>query len=264
MDNNRNELEQPAATEESSVKAAGSVQSTRRKLLRAGLKASPVVVATLAARPSLACHCIVPSAWGSISTGMGGPQETGNLLGANQLTGSLTRFGGAISAFNELPHISAFASSGGQGWVKLRDKIKADGKNTTFYPAKLFNDLKNPTETDKQNRRLAYLQGLYANDANGVSRLRVSDLCSKLGFAVPVGTGSSTPISAAGSGGFGAAVLIAQINMYVYPGVVPSTCASKTTLVSMAMLTYRPQGSTQPWTREQIADYLHYNWIARR
>ena len=264
MNLDHEKIEQPAVSEEVRVSAAGSVQSARRRILRAGLKASPVVIATLAARPSLACHCIVPSAWGSISTGMGA-QDTGDLLGANTLTGSLARFGGAIRGFSDVHHFSAYLSTGGRGWVGLREKIKANNQNQKFYPANLFADLNRPSDADQQNRRLAYLQGLYANDGKGVSVLTVSDFCSKLGFSVPVGTGSNTPLALVNSGGFGASVLIAQMNLYIFPvGMVPSSCVSKETLRNMAMLTYTPEGSGEPWKAEQVADYLHYNWIARR
>ena len=38
----------------------------RRRLLRMGATGGATVLVTLASRPALACHCVMPSAWGSI------------------------------------------------------------------------------------------------------------------------------------------------------------------------------------------------------
>ena len=62
-----------------------------------------------------------------------GAQDTGDLLGANTLTGSLARFGGAIRGFSDVHHFSAYLSTGGRGWVGLREKIKACTNATQLH-----------------------------------------------------------------------------------------------------------------------------------
>ena len=66
MDNETRVPEQPTSVD-SAASAGNQAVSSRRRILRTSLKATPVVLAALASRPSLACHCVMPSAWGSLN-----------------------------------------------------------------------------------------------------------------------------------------------------------------------------------------------------
>lgn len=267
MNNDLNEIKQLEPGDESLVREQSTVLGSRRRLLRAGLKAAPVVVATLAARPSLACHCVVPSAWGSINVAMGGiDQDMGQTGLVNKLTGSMARYKNSIyTNFN--PYVfTAFTMANGGGWGALRNKIPS-----SFYPQGIFKGLPSSQWPDRKTK---YLQGAYSTEK--IPALTVQTLCSAMGCTAPAGCGSRQPLQLIQSGGglggmgsggvngFGASVLIAQINMYL--GLIPSVCVTKSMLNSMATGYYKPEGVTEAWSsgNGQIADFLHFNWIARR
>lgn len=267
MNNDLNELKQLESGDDTSVRDQNAVRNSRRRLLRVSLKAAPVVVATLAARPSLACHCVVPSAWGSINVAMGRiDQDMGQAGLVDKLTGSMARYKNSIyTDFN--PYVfTAFTMANGGGWSELRKKIPS-----SFYPLGLFSGVKKNKQQDTMTK---YLQGAYST-AN-IPALTVQGLCSAMGCTTPAGCGARLPlqliqaggglgnIGSGGVDGFGASVLIAQINMYLRK--IPRACVTPSMLNSMATGYFMPEGVTEAWSsgNGQIADFLHFNWIARR
>lgn len=236
------------------VKSAQAL--ARRRWLRSGLKATPVVVASLAARPALAWHCIAPSAWGSINPGNGD-------VNFATLSGSLTRFHPVD--FGVVFQFSDFATASGSGWTYLKG---TNGTNNRF--SKFPNNL--PAGKKKE-----YLQGTYSNSTiyPPIAALTVDGLCAGLGITTPSGSGSSAPLAmiATGRNGgvgqvpFGASMLIALINLKFKNSTLPGSCyiaGGVNVIEAMASGSYTPSGQTQPWTKGDIADYLHYNWFARR
>lgn len=236
--------------------------SSRRRLLRASLKAAPVVVATLASRQSLACACVVPSAWGSINAAMGGIDQNVHGIDPN-LKGSLARFQRATVDFGFAYTIRNVATS--------NDAWNAIAKKITNYPNGLLAGLGDYRQ--KLARKVLYLKGKYSTDTIAV--LSAEGLCGKLGGCQPPQvSGKSNPSidlivagSAAGLGSidenrFAAAILVAQINNYLR--FIPAVCMKSAGMINdMAYGTYRPEGISQTWYKDQIADYLHYNWLAR-
>lgn len=253
MNNRENQLEQQEQAPVTEIsQQTDAVKSSRRRILRAGLKAAPVVVATLAARPSLACHCVLPSAWGSINAVLGGDQDMGNqgtIDKVNKFTGSMARYKNSIlDGFPSLT-FNDFGSTGA-GWTALKAK----------YPF--------PSDVTKPNK-INYLKGNYASASKGL--LNVDGLCKAIGYVTPTGAGAAKAYDLINTtGGFGASVLIAQINLYL--GRIPTECLAKPPLTAKQVLDQMATGSyTIPQTSEtwtsgngQIADYLHYNWLARR
>lgn len=54
--------------------------AARRRLLKVGATAGTAALVTLSSRPALACHCVMPSAWGSILAT--GQTDVNNLTGS--------------------------------------------------------------------------------------------------------------------------------------------------------------------------------------
>ena len=231
--------------------------SSRRRLLRAGLKATPIVVATLASRPSLACHCIVPSAWGSINAAMPNGVEV-DINGNNNFPGSLSnRFNDDVKRINDDVFTFSSFSVGGRGWNYFL------GRGIFSFPDGVAN-----LETDK---KIAYLQGKSISVNDTIPRLTVEGLCTKLKkpIVIPAGAGAKYPLTLIEEGylSFGASMLIALINQHRGRRIIPSACYnidSANMLTLMATGSYSPKGISQNWDTAQIGDYLHYNWFARR
>jgi hypothetical protein len=230
---------------------ADTVASSRRRLLRAGLKAAPVVVATLAARPSLACHCVLPSAWGSINAALGGGDtDMGNTQQVvGKLTGSMQRYANSIIDFSQNNPLN-FGNFNSIGWSALKAK----------YPS--F-----PSDVDTNRKKIAYLKGNFSSPSKGF--LTVDGLCAAIGYTTPTGAGAAKPYDLImTTRGFGASVLIAQINLFI--GRVPPECLKNNNMSAKQVINKLASGSfTVPdtnefWDQSQIADYLHNNWLARR
>lgn len=252
MNNREKQLEQQDQAPHTEIIQQPEVAgSSRRRILRAGLKAAPVVVATLAARPSLACHCVLPSAWGSINAVLGGDQDMGNqgtIDKVNKFTGSMARYKNSILEGFPSLKFSDFVSTGA-GWTALKASYPS-------FPS-----------TIPDNKKISYLQGTFPSS----NPLTVNALCTAIGFVTPSGAGTAKPYELINTtGGFGASVLIAQINLFL--GRIPTDCLAKPPLTAKQVLNQMATGSyTIPQTSEtwtsgngQIADYLHYNWLARR
>lgn len=229
--------------------------SSRRRLLRAGLKATPIVVATLASRPSLACHCIVPSAWGSINTALDKVQDMGDQELKDNLRkgGSLARYEKAIYwDFNPF-YFSAFLTENGDGWIALAKKI-------TNYPPKLFDGCDKRDVDERNRRKRRHLQGQSVVQA--VALQKVSDLCAKMGCVIPKDCGEMAALTLVSQKGFGASVLVAQINMFL--GRYSTSCFTKEMINEMASGSYQPKNLPETWGTKEISDYLHNNYLARR
>ena len=231
--------------------------SSRRRLLRAGLKATPIVVATLASRPSLACHCIVPSAWGSINAAMANGGEV-DINGNNNFPGSLSnRFNDDVKRISDKVYTFSSFSEGGRGWnYFLRDGVFT-------FPV-------NVASLDSEEK-IAYVQGKDISNGVTIDRLTVEGLCARLKkpIVVPAGAGAKYPLDLIKEGylSFGASMLIALINQNRGTRIIPSACYnldSTNMLALMATGSYSPKGISQNWDTAQIGDYLHYNWFARR
>lgn len=231
--------------------------SSRRRLLRAGLKATPIVVATLASRPSLACHCIVPSAWGSINAAMPNGVDV-DINGNNNFPGSLSnRFKDDVKRVSDNVYKFSSFSESGRGW----DYFLGDG---------VFSFPDNVVDLGRR-KKIAYLQGKDISNGVTIDRLTVEGLCTKLKkpIVVPAGAGAKYPLALINEGysSFGASMLIALINQHRGTRIIPSACYnldSTNMLALMATGSYSPKDISQTWNEAQIGDYLHYNWFARR
>lgn len=230
------------------------VAASRRRLLRAGVKVAPVVLATLASRPSLACHCVVPSAWGSINAGFGGNDQD---MGAVKLEGSLLRQHGAkVKAGWSTYTFTNWQTTNGGCWNELIGKLGA------IYPTSLLSGLS--TSGAKNERKRLYLQGRYST--NAIPAVSVKQLCGWIGSPVPKGYGDFKPYEVIDVEGFAGAILVAELNIKlgkVHPDCI-RTATNPNIVVSMASGSYQPEGLIEIWGEQQIADYLHYNWLARR
>jgi hypothetical protein len=196
----------------------------RRRLLRMGATAGATVMVTLASRPALACTCVMPSAWGSI-------------LATGQT--DLHKLAGSVSH-----HKSADFSS----WTIASWRTNG----TQFGGGNCRNVL-----ADKIPVKLARLNGLTVND-----------LRNKLGYNYAISglVGNPKWVDLLNSGSaFVVAILVAELNIYT-SGRLPTECGELKTIVKdMADGSYTPaSGATMPWGQQEIADYLHYNWLARR
>jgi hypothetical protein len=259
MNNRENQTEQQEKMPTMAIdQQADTVASSRRRLLRAGLKAAPVVVATLAARPSLACHCVLPSAWGSINAALGGKQQD---MGAqttidnvNNFTGSMARYKNSIIENFPSLKFSDFLSND-NGWSALSTKFTANN---------LFPSIQNHVWDD--SKKVDYLKGNYPTDKNPVPnlpKLKTGVLCQKMGCVTPSGSDNAKPYSLINNKGFGGSMLIAQINMYL-GGRLPPECITKLMLDTMASGSYTAPQTSVNWGKTEIKNYLHNNWIARR
>lgn len=204
--------------------------NSRRRLLRIGSRAAPIAL-TLAARPSFACHCVAPSAWGSVVATAAVNGETGKLANEprniQQLSGSIVRH-----------HSVDFSVWQAYDW---RNNSAPWDKLALAWGA---------TGTNRINR---------------VKNARVGDVVSKLGLILPASlTASTTTWNAVNSNGAAVAMLVAQFNLKLRPEAFPEQC-NRDNLLSdikrMVQGTY--PGGTDNWTPTEVHTYLNSNWIAR-
>lgn len=230
----------------------------RRRLLRAGVKVVPVVLGTLSARTSLACHCTIPSAWGSIATGLGGPQDMSQV----NLTGSLVRFKSADS--DALDNVRTFSND-----YRNIPKWQYGGEfpiGTTSGDAwvrwKLLSDLvtQYPSGCSTSVKKVNYIRGLWA--PNNGPKLSANGLLAKLGLgSVSRWSLSAQSIVSANNGD--SSILVGLFCQKLGGTFVSTGCLRSSDLVAMANGTFPvPQGFTT-FGSSEIKDYLHYNWIAR-
>lgn len=241
--------------------AQNEVMTARRRLLRVGVKAAPVVVATLASRPALACHCVVPSAWGSINAGFAGVDQD---MGKVKLSGSLDRQHGAkIRSWGTHYSIPNWRNQNHTCWNNLI------GKLGNIYPGNLLAGL--TTNSQKAARKRAYLQGRYSSSATPtrpeIPAMTVNLLCNKIGAPPPVGYGSYKPYEVIDAGGFAGSILVAELNIYLglyHPDCVKIKDDPNIVFTMAINAYYQPVGLKETWGAQEIEDYLHYNWLARR
>lgn len=204
--------------------------ASRRRLLRLGAKAAPVVVATLAARPSFACHCVAPSAWGSVVATAAINGETGKL--ANE-PNNIDRLSGSIVRH----HAVQF------------DVWQADQWKNSNAPWDALATRLRITKNQAKNKT-------------------VNDLVSGLGIVRPIGiTGTSKikDVINSSTNRVAVTILVAQLNALLYPGAFPQECGGGAKLLAdvklMAQGAYPP--ASTPWTQAEVYTYLNANWIAR-
>lgn len=207
--------------------------ASRRRLLRIGAKAAPVVVATLAARPSFACHCVAPSAWGSVVATAAINGETGKLANdpnnIDRLSGSIVRH-----------HAVDFDVWQAYQW-----------KNTDTPWIALANRL-----------------GISRNKVTNAKRKTIDELVSALGIVRPMGITGSNKIGEVvnnSNNRNAVTILVGQLNALLYSGAFPQECGGGAKLLAdvklMAQNAYPP--ASTPWTQAEVYTYLNSNWIAR-
>jgi len=213
----------PALTPE--AKAA-----SRRRLLRLGAKAAPVVVATLAARPSFACHCVAPSAWGSVVATAAINGETGKL--ANE-PNNIDRLSGSIVRHHAV-----------QFDVWQADQWKNSNAPWDALAARL-----RITRNQAKNKTVNYL-------------------VSNLSIVLPIGIDGNQKIKDvinSSNNRVPVTILVAQLNALLYSGAFPRECGGGAKLLAdvklMAQNAYPP--ASTPWTQAEVYTYLNSNWIAR-
>lgn len=200
----------------------------RRRLLKIGTRVAPIAL-TLAARPSFACHCVAPSAWGSVVATAAINGETGKLGNdANNiklLSGSITARHDAVS-FNVWQ--ASHWKTGTAPWSALASKLGTTG-------------------------------------INRVKNAKVGLVVDKLGLVLPQGIDSNaTTFNVVNSNGPSVAMLVAQFNVLLRPGDFPQACGDGNLLAQVKLMvqgSYPTIGSH--WTPSEVHTYLDANWIAR-
>lgn len=207
-----------------------SVSASRRRLIRAGATAVPVV-ATLASRPAHAWSCKSPSAWGSLK--------------ANPNT-SLRNNAGHQSYTDETWTLANWKANSARSdtgltdkpWDKLKDK----------YPGIV-------TSATKTGGNFDY------------TKVTVAMLQSVVGIAVPTGVDTAAKCSGLmASSTFGSYCLAAQLNFILLSPLSQNqmeNCLSLNDLKKMATGQYPPAPSA-PWSQSDVSAYLTQNYIVRR
>lgn len=210
------------------VESSDKASVTRRRLLKIGTRAAPIAL-TLAARPSFACHCVAPSAWGSVVATATINGETDKLKNdANNiklLTGSITTRHDAVS-FNVWQ--ASHWKTGTAPWNALASKLGTTG-------------------------------------VNRVKNAKVGLVVSRLGLVLPQGIDSNaTTFNVVNSNGPAVAMLVAQFNVLLKPADFPQACGNGNLLAQIKLMV---QGSYPTigthWTSTEVHTYLDANWIAR-
>lgn len=212
------------------AEASDKASITRRRLLKIGTRAAPIAL-TLAARPSFACHCVAPSAWGSVVATAAINGETGKLgndpYKIQQLSGSIVRH-----------HAVDFSVWQAYQW--RNDSAPWDALAQKW----------GATQSNRINR---------------VKRAKVGDVVSKLSLQLPAGIPyDTTTFDAVNRGGAATAMLVAQFNVLLKPNAFPEQCNRDKLLSDIKRMVQGsyPGGATS-WTSEEVYTYLDSNWIAR-
>ena len=206
--------------------------AARRRLLRMGATAGTTALVTLASRPAIACHCVMPSAWGSVVSATG-PKDVNQL---STKDGSVYRHKAEKDDFKSWS-VSQWKTNGGQAHYALLNFLKSRNPQTTVNK---ISRLESSGTTVKSVR-----------DAMGLS-YTVNQLDVRKQWTNAIGDGS-----------FGALIFQAELNIYSSSNP-PTTCGDLPSIVKkMATLSFAPEsGDTHTWTEREVRDYLYYNWLA--
>lgn len=227
-ENATDKLTQADKAEQQPAKSSGSASPSRRRLIKLGTAAVPVV-ATLASRPALAWHCQSPSAWGS------------ELLNPNT---SLKTNAGHQSYPDETWYIS--------NW---KDNVARPETGTNSLP---WNKLKYkfPTLHDSSTT---------TSGSFDYTKVTVTKLTSITGIHGAGANGGATVKSILTSGtAHQKASIVAQLNYILLSPLGANEiemCLSLDDLKKMSAGTYQTSGQT--WDPAKVVQYLYNNWIAR-
>lgn len=243
MSDSNQQPEKEAVPAESSAKPERLVASpSRRRLIRAGAAAVPVV-ATLASRPALAWDCQSPSAWGS------------EQLNPNT---SLKNNAGHNKYRDETWTISNWQGNNARPITGVSDK-------PWNYLVSKFPGVLNTNNAQKNS------QGNWINF--DYTKVTFSNLSSVTGFYNP-GFSNSAKVSSSLSNtqadtNINSYFVVAQLNFVLLAPVegtkdVPNLldrCVTASEINAMVKGTY-PKVS-EAWSAKKVWAYLHNNWIVR-
>lgn len=213
--------------------APGGFSASRRRLVRAGASAVPVV-ATLASRPAHAWHCKAASAWGSV---VANPNTSLKNNASQQVYSDETW---TLTNWVQNTARSNAADVDSKPWNKLKKRFSGIDNSATR------------NKNDKFDHTLVTVS---------ILRTNVS------GFVNPAGASGGdkvVDVMRSGSADFVRYCIAAQLNFIL---LSPSgsngieQCLSLNDLRNMAKLKYPLDGP--PWDDRMVVRYLNDNWIVR-
>lgn len=241
-----------ADSESASPVVSDDRRESRRRLLRMGVKAAPAVAATLVGQQALACHCTIPSAWGSISKATGNNDMGLVNLGQGSIA---ARYGSSIIKYSNQYRGYTKWTKVGLGWNAL---VVAANMTGYSWPTKSTN------WTDPEKKQ--WLQGLLK--VGGVT-LKASQLVKIFFSSIDVSAwANKVPVRVTtGSAGAGdQAVLIAflaRATGATWPISGNEPCLTLEQLASMGNRTFKTSLDGSFWGDTKIVDYLNGNWMVR-
>lgn len=240
-----------ADSESASSVLSDDRRESRRRLLRMGVKAAPAVAATLVGQQALACHCTIPSAWGSIAKTTG----TEDMGGAVDLgKGSFaTRYGNAIKSYSNTYRDYSSWGGSGAGWTALVSKANQKGY---AWPAGVS---ANPD-------KILWLQGKKTvQGANNGRALSASQLVNIFfpNIALNWGRTSPLPLDVAVSGNRRQRAVLIAFLARATGATWGNQCLTLAQLRDMGNGTFKTSLDSAAWTDDQVEDYLHNNWMVR-
>lgn len=227
-------------------------RESRRRLLRMGVKAAPAVAATLVGQQALACHCTIPSAWGSISKATG----TNDMWQVDLGKGSIAkRYGSSIIEYSNQYRGYSKWTQYGSGWSAL---VVAANNAGYIWPTK-------PTTwTDAE--KIQWLQGMLKIDR---VTLKAPQLIAFFFPSISLSAwANKVPLRVAtGSAGIGnQAVIIAflaKATGATWPISGNEPCLTLEQLASMGNRTFKTSLDGSAWGDTKIVEYLNGNWMVR-
>jgi hypothetical protein len=205
-------------------KDSNAKNAARRRLLRMGATVGTTALVTLASRPALACHCVMPSAWGSILA----THQTD----VNNLTGSVAHH---KSELFESWTIHQWKNGLNNCRSRLLGKLNSRGvPPITLATLNQYNIV-----------ALRRIMG-YTYKINGLSQT------SNINWVTQLNNDS-----------FLTSIFVAELNLYT-SNDIPTTCGNLSAIVKdMADGSYTPaSGNVSAWGQAEIKEYLHFNWLA--